>query len=102
MEMGIKKKNGMPSNDMLVTICETACNLIGSEGYFPMIYASQSWFDGRLRSERLNKFSKWIAWWYDRAKIDKNKYSMWQYTSKGVIDGINGNVDLNESYIYFK
>lgn len=41
---GYKEKNGMPSNETLVNLCDTACTMIGSEGYFPMIYASQSWF----------------------------------------------------------
>lgn len=41
---GYKEKHGMPSNEMLVSICETACNMIGSAGYFPTIYANQSWF----------------------------------------------------------
>lgn len=96
-----KEKNGMPSNEVLVNLCDTACSMIGSEGYFPMIYASQSWFMGRLRSEKLNKYAKWIAWWYKKAEFDKSIYPIWQYTSEGKIDGINGNVDLNESYVDF-
>lgn len=41
---GYKEKHGMPSNEMLVNFCDIACQMIGTEGYFPMIYASQSWF----------------------------------------------------------
>lgn len=96
-----KEKHGMPSNEMLVDICETACNIIGSAGYFPTIYASQSWFMRRLRSDKLQKFCKWIAWWYEKAVFDKAEYPMWQYTSKGKIDGINGNVDMNEAFLDF-
>lgn len=94
-----KEKNGMPSNEMLINICDTACQMIGTEGYFPMIYASKSWFDTKLKSEKLDKYAKWIAWWYDKAVFDKGIYTMWQYTSKGKIEGINGNVDINESFI---
>ena len=96
-----KEKNGMPSNESLVNMCDIACQMIGTSGYFPMIYASQSWFMGRLRSDKLKKYAKWIAWWYEKAKFDRAEYSIWQYSSKGKIDGINGNVDMNEAYIDF-
>ena len=56
---------------------------------------------GRLRSDKLKKFCKWIAWWYEKAVFDKAEYPMWQYTSKGKIDGINGNVDMNEAFLDF-
>lgn len=98
---GYKEKNGMPSNDMLVKICDTACTMIAQEGYFPMIYASQSWFMGRLRDDRLKGYAKWIAWWYEKAQFDKAIYPMWQKTSKGKVNGIDGNVDMNESFIDF-
>ena len=98
---GYKEKNGMPSNEVLVNLCDTACTMIGSEGYFPMIYASQSWFMGRLRSDKLKKYAKWIAWWYEKAKFDTKEYLIWQKSSKGKIEGINGNVDINEAFIDF-
>lgn len=56
---------------------------------------------GRLRSEKLNKYAKWIAWWYQKADFDKSIYPIWQYSSKGKIDGINGYVDMNESFVDF-
>ena len=56
---------------------------------------------GRLRSDKLQKFCKWIAWWYEKAVFDKSEYPLWQYSSKGKIDGINGNVDMNEAFLDF-
>ena len=29
----------------------------------------------------------------------KGKYSMWQYSSKGMVNGITGNVDMNYCYV---
>lgn len=95
---GYKKRNGMPSNDTLVAICEKECTMFENEGYYAMIYASKSWFDSKLKSSKLDKFDKWIAWWNKEAKVDKNEYGMWQYTSSGSVDGISGRVDMNESY----
>lgn len=98
---GYKAKNGNPSNETLVNICEEECNIFASNEYFPMIYASKSWFDTKLKSDKLNGFSKWLAWWYEKADFNKSIYPLWQYKSNGKIDGISGNVDMNESFVDF-
>ena len=50
---------------------------------------------------RLGTISKsyvdWVAEYNSTCKYD-GKYSMWQYTSKGSVPGISGNVDI--SYLY--
>ena len=95
---GYKRKYGMPSNDVLVSICEKECLMFEEAGYYAAIYASKSWFDTKLNSSRLNRFDKWIAWWNKGASFDKNIYGLWQYTSSGSVNGISGNVDMNEAY----
>lgn len=95
---GYKRKYGMPSNDVLVSICEKECLMFEEAGYYAAIYASKSWFDTKLNSSRLNRFDKWIAWWNKGASFDKNIYGLWQYTSTGSVNGISGNVDMNEAY----
>ena len=95
-----KAKYGMPSNDILVSICEKECLMFEDAGYYAAIYASKSWFDTKLNSSRLNRFDKWMAWWYSQAssKFDHNTYGLWQYTSSGKVNGISGNVDMNEAF----
>ncbi len=95
---GYKRKHGMPSNDVLVSICKKECLMFEEAGYYAAIYASKSWFDTKLNSSRLNRFDKWIAWWNKGASFDKNIYGLWQYTSSGSVNGISGNVDMNEAY----
>lgn len=97
---GYKTRHGMPSNDTLVSICEKECLMFEDAGYYAAIYASKSWFDTKLNSSRLNRFDKWMAWWYSQAssKFDHNTYGLWQYTSSGKVNGISGNVDMNESF----
>ena len=94
---GYKKKNGFPSNDTLVEICRLECNIFESNGFIPYIYASKYWFDTFLNSRLLDSIPKWLAWWNGNVEgeINKEKYSIWQYSSKGQIAGISGNVDLN-------
>lgn len=93
-----KQRNGMPSNSTLVDICAKECEMFEEAGYYAMIYASKSWFDGKLKSSKLDRYDKWMAWWYDGAKFDTNKYGLWQYTSSGSVSGISGRVDMNISY----
>lgn len=77
-------------------ICRTFCEEIEKNSYYAMIYTNKNWLDNYLYADELLKdFDLWLAQWgTDRA------YScgLWQYSSTGKIDGINGNVDLNISY----
>lgn len=98
---GYKRRYGMPSNDTLVAICEKECLMFEEAGYYAMIYASKSWFDTKLNSERLNRFDKWMAWWSVSAseKFDHNTYGIWQYSDRGNVDGISGSsVDMNMAF----
>lgn len=95
---GYKSRNGIPSNDTLVSICEKECLMFEEAGYYAAIYASKSWFDTKLNSSRLNRFDKWMAWWNSSAKFDHDVYGLWQYSSNGSVSGISGRVDMNESF----
>ena len=95
-----KEKNGNPCSEELVKICKVACERIVEEKLIPCIYACEDWFLHKLDSEDLKDFQKWVAYWnVDESKIDKTKYTMWQYSSKGKINGIKTNVDLDYSFV---
>ena len=79
-------------------VCKKFCETVEKLGYKSMIYASKSWFYNNLNIDELNKFDTWVAH-YTTDKTDyKYDYSIWQYTSKGKVNGINGNVDLDIMY----
>ena len=80
---------------------------IKSAGYEGMFYASKnelqnlsSWEISRIE----NKFKVWVAQYsavtYPEAETPDytGKYDMWQYTNRGLVDGIEGNCDLIVSY----
>jgi len=95
---GYKQNNGMPSNEILVDIAVSFCEKIKANGYENVgIYASLDWLKNQLNSSKLDKYNKWVAQWGDKCTYDK-KYIMWQYTDKGQVDGIIGNVDMNKYY----
>jgi len=74
------------------------CQTVASAGYKPGIYASKTWFEDKLNMGAIGNYKIWLAQ-YSPAPTYKGRYDMWQYTSKGKISGISGNVDLNYSYL---
>ena len=81
-----KRKHGMPSNNVLVDICYTFCEIVEKAGYYTGIYASKSWLTGQLNNSRLDRFDKWVAQWSNSCTYNKS-YSIWQYTSSAMIGG---------------
>lgn len=79
------------------SVCEAFCRTIQNAGYRAGVYASRNWYNHNLDMERLDRYQIWLAE-YRSVPLYEGYYNMWQYTSKGKIDGISGNVDLNISY----
>ena len=94
---GYKSRQGMPSNDTLVSICEKECLMFEEAGYYAAIYANLNWFNNKLNDTRLDRFDKWVAQWSSKCTYNKG-YGMWQYTSSGTVNGISGRVDMNYAY----
>lgn len=78
-------------------VCEAFCRTVENAGGEAGVYGSRNWFNNNLEMERLDNYDIWLAE-YREAPLYQGYYRMWQYTSKGRIDGIEGNVDLNISY----
>lgn len=79
-------------------VCEAFCQTIENEGYQAGVYASRNWYNNRLDVKQLEPYIIWLAE-YRKEPLYQGEYQMWQYTSKGNIDGIEGNVDMNISYL---
>ena len=71
---------------------------IASAGYETGIYASANWLTKKLDMKELSSYRTWLAEYADIPTYDEY-YHMWQYTSKGSINGISTNVDLNLCYM---
>lgn len=71
-------------------------DIIEEAGYMCGIYANLNWWNNYLPG--LNRFTKWVAQYYSRCEYEGSNLDMWQYSSSGTIDGIAGNVDVNECY----
>ncbi|MDD6331817.1 MAG: PASTA domain-containing protein, partial [Clostridium sp.] len=77
------------------------CQVIASAGYKPMVYGSKSYLQGRFAG--LGSYGVWVAHYADMPRTNySGSYQMWQYTSKGSVAGISGNVDMNICYVDYK
>nr|MBQ8253467.1 N-acetylmuramoyl-L-alanine amidase [Lachnospiraceae bacterium] len=83
--------------NQLTAITKAFCGRIRSAGYEPMIYTNAKRFTTVLQLEELEEYDKWLAD-YRSAPDYPYAFKMWQFTEKGTVPGISGNVDMN---LYF-
>lgn len=79
-------------------VCDAFCETIESAGYRAGIYASRNWYYNKLDMTRLDSNVIWLAEYREYPQYE-GKYQMWQYTSGGSLDGIEGRVDFNISFL---
>ena len=77
------------------------CDTTRNAGYVPMVYANKYWLTDHIDVENL-RADIWLAHYVKGAPENlsdyQGEYQMWQYTSSGRMNGINGDVDLNICY----
>ena len=80
--------------DHAIAFCET----VKESGYTPMLYCNIRWFIEKLDITRITDYDKWFAQYF-RKPFFPYAFQVWQYSSTGRIDGIEGNVDYNISFV---
>ena len=64
------------------------------------VYASTSWYNNQLNDkDLLAGCSRWVAQYNSECTYNNYPYDLWQYTSKGSIKGVSGNIDLSHCYV---
>ena len=104
LEWNSQRKLGSES---IEKIAETFLNRIKKAGYKVGVYCNMDWYQ-KVLTEKLRKYDLWIA----RYPADDNGTIQerlrpdigvgWQYSSKGKVSGITGNVDMNVFYKNYK
>ena len=79
----------------------TACSIafmerVKSVGYIPVLYSNYSWLKYKFNLDKLKNYKLWYA----APDASKPTYdcAIWQYSWKGKVNGIIGDVDMN--YLY--
>lgn len=78
-------------------IAKAFCNKMEENGYYVCLYANLYWLNNYFTDEIFEKYDIWLAQWASKPTFTR-PYGIWQNSSKGKVDGINGNVDTDESY----
>lgn len=85
--------------DNLTKIVFAFNQVIEKAGYWAGVYANRNWYDNYLHKDIVKKrFTTWIAHYGTSEDRYKGEYDVMQYTSSGKVNGINGNVDMNNMY----
>lgn len=85
-----------------LTDCARAfCDKVEKKGYIPMLYTGTSLAYYKYDLAQLADIDIWYASYSDSPDMYYN-YMMWQYSSTGRVDGIDGDVDLNICFKNYK
>ena len=81
---------GKEFTDNAIAFCEE----VKKEGYIPGIYSNMVWEDYYFDMEKLSDYKIWYA---DYSNIPQTPYNFnfWQFSERGLVDGISGKVDLD-------
>lgn len=77
------------------------CEYVEAAGYQSMIYSNKRWLLTKLDLERLIDYDVWFAGYINIPEYPYD-FKMWQYTESGSVDGIEGNVDMNISFMDYR
>lgn len=87
------------SNDELSNIVEAFIDRVEKAGYWTGLYMSGSPMHDKIRQNILDKYALWIADVRGVKPDYISGYGAWQYSWKGSISGITGDVDLDYCYV---
>ena len=91
------RANGLDAGTRTAVV-RAFCQTVANSGRRAGIYASKNWYETKLHTSQLSNYTIWVAQYNSKCTYS-GKYDLWQYTSKGSVPGIKGNVDMNISYM---
>ncbi len=88
------RTNGI-ATDVLCACARAFCDRVQRAGYHPMIYINK--YAGYMKYDlrEIVDYDLWFAEYDLDAPTFYYDFQMWQYTSKGYVDGVKGKVDMN-------
>ena len=80
------------------SLVKAFCTELEKAGYWAGLYNSRSPLQTHISPYVAKRYALWIAEYGSKCNYG-GQYGIWQYTSKGKISGISGNVDCDYCYI---
>ena len=88
------------SRDDKTTITSSFLSGIQAAGYAPMIYGNKEWLIKNIDLAKLQDYDIWLSQDEDIPDYPY-QYTMWQYTTTGVVNGIKGDANLNICFVSY-
>lgn len=70
------------------------CDRLEEKGYKTMIYGNSDWLYNNLDFNRIRDREIWYAAYQSKPSMI-DRFTMWQYSNRGIISGIDTDVDIN-------
>lgn len=86
------------TTEQRMAVIRAFCTTVQNSGFSAGVYANKYWLTNYLKTDTLpGNVSIWCAQ-YNTKCTYTGRYDIWQYSSKGSVPGIQGNVDMNISF----
>ena len=76
------------------------CDALENAGYYAGFYMSRSPLTTHITEEVQKRYALWVAEWGGTLNYS-GSVGLWQFSSRGFVDGITGNVDLDVGYVEY-
>lgn len=88
------------SREDKTTVTATFLEGIKAAGYVPMIYGDKEWLIKEVDLAKLQSYDVWLSQEEDIPDYPY-LYTMWQYDTDSVVNGIDGGADLNICFVSY-
>ncbi|MCC8042664.1 MAG: glycoside hydrolase family 25 protein [Oscillospiraceae bacterium] len=95
-----EKKQAALSKSLCTQMVQAFCNTLENAGAWAGVYSYDSFFASNLDSSIPSRYATWVARVENvfPTSVDESLVAMWQYSWKGAVNGVSGDVDLNYCY----
>lgn len=80
-------------------IAKAFLSTVEKTGYWVGLYSYKSFLETNISEYVRKRYAVWVAHTGVKKTTYGSPYGMWQYSHTGNVDGISGDVDLNECYV---
>ncbi len=82
----------------ITDMAKVFCSIVNKAGYKVGVYANRNWLMNKIDTSQLPSYCQvWLAHYTNQTDYP-GEYQLWQYTSTGRVNGIDGYVDMNVGY----
>lgn len=91
----VEESKSFPKADEII---RAFCDALEAAGYFVGLYMSRFYLTNYVSEAVRNRYAMWVAEYGSKLNYG-GQYGIWQNSSTGKVNGINGNVDTDICYV---